>query len=244
MAFLKCSWKKWPQCGKCANSVYRIYLLVLMEVEGFESHNVRSAAPTWKWFCPLYIVGFWGFGIIDSIYSWGMSGQPAVESSRMWSCTTLGDGVQHLLEASKLADEEETELLKTIEDTQSYVQRFFCWLSCVIWNVTQVPTKDPGFCPRTRTLRRWTPLLVMSQKVHRCQPRPIGSASSHASLYIPWCYMHYMHTYIYIHKTNHPYLSMRPSLSLYTYTSRSIYIHGSIYVIISGPSIYVCPYAA
>ena len=42
-------------------------------------------------------------------------------------------------------------------------------------------------------------------------------------IYTMMLYALYAHIYIYIHKTNHPYLSMRPSLSIYIYLEIHLY---------------------
>ena len=49
----------------------------------------------------------------------GMSG--AANNSRVWSCSTLRDGVDYLLEQSKQVEEEEASLMKLIEDIYSYI---------------------------------------------------------------------------------------------------------------------------
>ena len=43
-----------------------------------------------------------------------MSRQP--DSSRLWSCSTLRDGADHLLEEANQLDEEEKELAEAIKD--------------------------------------------------------------------------------------------------------------------------------
>ena len=43
--------------------------------------------------------------------------------SQRWSCTTLGDGIQHVDDANALLEKEEEAILKQLQDNQSAIEK-------------------------------------------------------------------------------------------------------------------------